>query len=133
MKQKRIPSWYRLFAEKRIKKLETALILLDFADVSINSNRFNKAQKYLLRAKKHHLIGDYVMGAAKRRMVGYEIAEQVKGLISFRMRNKLANELFRSRCNIKPAIAKLQQENKNLDHEIAQNTEAIKFLSSCKG
>lgn len=52
MKTKRIPSWYRVFAERRLAKLELAEILSAIAEKYINLDLPNMAQKYLLRAKR---------------------------------------------------------------------------------
>ncbi len=66
-------------------------------------------------------------------MTGYEIAVVIKNIISQRMRKELSNELFRSRCDIKPAIAKLEQDITRLNMEIEQNNLAITFLKQFKG
>jgi hypothetical protein len=65
-------------------------------------------------------------------MTGHEISEHVRQFLSFRMKKKLANELFRSRCDIKPAVAKLERDIKELQTEINQNENAIRFLNQFK-
>lgn len=63
------------------------------------------------------------------KMTGKEIAFTVEKMISTRAAIKIANELFRSRCDIKPAIEKLQKDIDYLNSEIEQNKAAINFLN----
>lgn len=65
-------------------------------------------------------------------MTGYDVAKHLMHMISPRVRRLLFNEMFRSRCEIKPAIKKLEQDVINLQNEINQNENAIKFLKSFK-
>jgi hypothetical protein len=53
---KNIPSWYKLFLENRLKKLETALTYLDLAEKKLDSGfpflaeiKLNQAKKLLKR------------------------------------------------------------------------------------
>ena len=65
----------------------------------------------------------------ENKMTGKEIASTVEKMISTRAAIKIANELFRSRCDIKPAIEKLQKDIDYLNSEIEQNKAAINFLN----
>lgn len=65
-------------------------------------------------------------------MTGREIANNIRDMISPRMVKKLENELFRTRCDIQPAISKLEQDCAELRAQIASNERAIRFLKQFK-
>ena len=69
----------------------------------------------------------------KKILTGTEIANHVDKMLSTRAKIKIADDLFRSRCDIKPAIANLQKDIDYLQREINQNKQAIEFLSHFKG
>lgn len=50
-KRKRIPTWYRLYLERRVKKLETALTWLDYADNFIRVDAPIAAARYINAVK----------------------------------------------------------------------------------
>jgi len=49
--KKQIPAWYRIFIEKRVKKLETALTFLNTADQALDLGLVYTAKSYLKKAK----------------------------------------------------------------------------------
>jgi hypothetical protein len=49
--RKQIPTWYRVFIEKKIKNLETALSLLNKADIALELGLVYTAKSYLKAAK----------------------------------------------------------------------------------
>ena len=48
-----LPTWYKLFIERRIKKLETALGFLDNAELSLKYGFFITSKAFLDNAKKY--------------------------------------------------------------------------------
>lgn len=52
MTKKRIPAWYKLFLERKIKKLERGLISLNFAEASLSFGYINETKIYINLAKQ---------------------------------------------------------------------------------
>lgn len=51
MSNKKIPSWYRIYLEKRLAKLEKTLAMINFADKALELEYPISARKCLERAK----------------------------------------------------------------------------------
>jgi len=52
IKKKQIPTWYKLFIERRLKKLEIALSFLNIAEEYLYNGYVNMAIKYRDKAIK---------------------------------------------------------------------------------